>query len=173
MADQQLLLSETGKNKTNHTFLPQKPSAQSHSVQGDHQDYNGYSSIPIDPFEAYSEMSETESVAASNTTYNPVAGGRLPPKHHQYKPNTQYGFRPPIRKPTVRHIPLTRQGNLVLNVPVPDRVLQNQDNHTDEEFKYMRYTAVTCNPDDFFSRGFSLRQQEWNRHTELFIVITM
>ncbi|KAI8993118.1 chitin synthase-domain-containing protein, partial [Trametes punicea] len=36
-----------------------------------------------------------------------------------------------------------------------------------------RYTAVTCDPDDFEKRGFFLRQNEMRRTTELFIVITM
>ncbi len=36
-----------------------------------------------------------------------------------------------------------------------------------------RYTAVTCDPDDFEKKGFFLRQNESGRRTELFIVITM
>ena len=138
----------------------------------DSKNGNSFTAIPIDCIDNYSEISDAESIAHSNSIYNqPVMGRPFGSSFQQYKPNPPY--RQPIRKPTVRHIPLTRQGNLVLNVPVPDRVLQNQDGKIDEEFKYMRYTAVTCNPDDFLARGFSLRQQEWNRHTELFIVITM
>ncbi|KAH9910914.1 chitin synthase-domain-containing protein, partial [Amylocystis lapponica] len=36
-----------------------------------------------------------------------------------------------------------------------------------------RYTAVTCDPDEFEQKGFTLRQNESRRTTELFIVITM
>jgi hypothetical protein len=173
--DQEQLLSENGRT-VNHSYLAQYPPQKAQlgpPRQHLTADYNGYTAIPIDSFE---DFSETASNANSVSAYNPAVGGKYSSNqtsYQSYKPNTQYGYHPPMRKPTVRHIPLTRQGNLVLNVPVPDKVLQHQDNHLDEEFKYMRYTAVTCNPDDFLSRGFSLRQQEWNRHTELFIIVTM
>ncbi len=36
-----------------------------------------------------------------------------------------------------------------------------------------RYSAVTCDPDDFARSGYSLRQFESKRTTEIFIVITM
>ncbi|KAJ3293280.1 Chitin synthase, class 2 [Borealophlyctis nickersoniae] len=77
------------------------------------------------------------------------------------------------RKRTVRNIPLTPQGNLVIDVPVPDRVLGVGKFRTGEEFTHMRYTAATCTADEFPSRGYSLRQQEYGRQTELFIVVTM
>ncbi|KAL5039483.1 chitin synthase [Batrachochytrium dendrobatidis JEL423] len=77
------------------------------------------------------------------------------------------------RKRTVRNIPLTPQGNLVIDVPVPDRVLQMGKIGSGEEFTHMRYTAVTCPADDFVKRGYTLRQQEYARPTELFIVVTM
>jgi chitin synthase len=39
----------------------------------------------------------------------------------------------------------------------------------------MRYTAVTCDPDDFVDRGYKLRQNigKTARETELFICVTM
>ena len=80
---------------------------------------------------------------------------------------------PPIRKATVRIIPLTPQGNLVIDVQVPDRVLQNAKHQKGDEFTHMRYTAVTCPADSFPKNGYMLRQQESNRKTELFIVVTM
>jgi len=36
-----------------------------------------------------------------------------------------------------------------------------------------RYTAVTCGPDDFNDRTYTLRPTLYNRQTELFIVVTM
>ncbi|KAJ3129426.1 Chitin synthase, class 1 [Physocladia obscura] len=41
------------------------------------------------------------------------------------------------------------------------------------EFTHLRYTAATCDPNDFANKGFSLRAQELDRKTEIFIVITM
>ncbi|KAK9894719.1 glycosyltransferase family 2 protein [Cystobasidium minutum MCA 4210] len=41
------------------------------------------------------------------------------------------------------------------------------------EFTHMRYTAATCDPDDFLaSQGYSLRQTKYNRKTELLIAMT-
>lgn len=37
----------------------------------------------------------------------------------------------------------------------------------------MRYTAATCDPDDFTTaNGWTLRQNEYNRDTELLIAVT-
>jgi chitin synthase len=41
------------------------------------------------------------------------------------------------------------------------------------EMTKTRYSAVTCDPDEFIAERFSLRQVEYGRQTELFIVITM
>ncbi|KAG9127518.1 hypothetical protein FRC07_012805 [Ceratobasidium sp. 392] len=74
------------------------------------------------------------------------------------------------RDKTKKRVPLTA-GNLVINLPIPERlVLPKRGN---EEMMYTRYTAVTCDPDDFESSHFSLRQNLYGRTTELFIAITM
>ncbi|KAF7162409.1 hypothetical protein CNMCM6106_009383 [Aspergillus hiratsukae] len=79
----------------------------------------------------------------------------------------------------------TRKINLqgsVLSVdyPVPSAI-QNaaQSEYRDaeeafhEEFTHMRYTAATCDPDEFTLRnGYNLRPAMYNRHTELLIAIT-
>ena len=83
---------------------------------------------------------------------------------------TSSGF---VRKRTVRQIPLTPQGNLVIDVPVADRVVKMGKYNIGDEFTHMRYTAVTCPPDEFAKRGYNLRQQELRRQTEIFIVVTM
>lgn len=64
------------------------------------------------------------------------------------------------------------QGNLVLDVDVPSSVVP-AGKHNVEEFSKMRYTAATCDPDDFMASRYSLRQYLWGRQTELFIVMTM
>jgi len=117
-----------------------------------------------------------------------------PPPHSQYQqmmptPTSEYSnqyrsddyprYRDPYapggplaRKRTVRHIELTAQGNLVIDIPVPERVLQFGKYTTGDEFTHMRYTAATTDPNDF-SKSFSLRQMEYGRQTEIFIVMTM
>ncbi|KAJ3128061.1 Chitin synthase, class 2 [Nowakowskiella sp. JEL0407] len=81
---------------------------------------------------------------------------------------------PPLQsKKTIRQIQLTPQGHLVIDIPVPDRVLQIGRFQTGEEFTHMRYTAVTCDANQFPTQGYTLRQQEYGRPTELFVVVTM
>ncbi|KAG0359366.1 Chitin synthase, class 1 [Podila minutissima] len=64
-------------------------------------------------------------------------------------------------------------GNLVLMSPVPTHYLQHQKQQKGEEWEFMRYTAVTCDPDDFKNENYTLRPAMWHRETELFIVVTM
>ncbi|KAE9411178.1 glycosyltransferase family 2 protein [Gymnopus androsaceus JB14] len=116
--------------------------------------------------------------------------------HNSYSPHSQYAY-PSLPTPTAtepitpvetrhfgpapsgrvtrRHnmkkrVQLTR-GNLVIDLPVPPNLVLPRTG--DREMMQTRYTAVTCNPDDFSAQGFSLRQVEMHRTTELFIVITM
>ncbi|KAJ1552827.1 Chitin synthase, class 2, partial [Cladochytrium tenue] len=78
-----------------------------------------------------------------------------------------------VRRKTVRNIELTTQGNLVIDVPVPDRILEMGQRRSGDEFTHMRYTAATVDANDFPAAGYSLRQQEYGRKTEIFVVVTM
>ena len=84
----------------------------------------------------------------------------------------------PIKRyKTVKEVQLF-EGNLVLDCPVPPRLL-NQVQHAQpperDEYTHMRYSAVTGDPSEFYQNRFRLRQQLFAkpRHTELFICITM
>jgi Chitin synthase N-terminal len=74
------------------------------------------------------------------------------------------------RNKTMKRVPLTN-GNLVLDLPVPPKLVLPRVGHP--EVMKTRYTAVTCDPDDFEKNGHFLRQNQMNRRTELFICITM
>ncbi|KAJ3414663.1 Chitin synthase, class 2 [Chytridiales sp. JEL 0842] len=75
-----------------------------------------------------------------------------------------------FRHKTLKTVELTEQGNFVVEIPVPARVkAQSQE----REFAYVRYSAVTGDPDEFDSCGFTLRAFDMERNTEIFIVITM
>ncbi|KDQ63192.1 glycosyltransferase family 2 protein [Jaapia argillacea MUCL 33604] len=76
-----------------------------------------------------------------------------------------------MKRRSVRQVQL-QQGNLVLDVPVPSHIVPK---HLDaeEEMTKMRYTAATCDPDDFMRSKYSLRPFLYGRQTELFIVMTM
>ncbi|KAF8244481.1 chitin synthase A [Wilcoxina mikolae CBS 423.85] len=75
---------------------------------------------------------------------------------------------------TVKKVALFK-GNLVLDCPVPKKLLQMLPIKNEREFTHMRYSAATCDPSEFGSDRFTLRQQLFQkpRRTELFIVVTM
>ncbi|KAF9892337.1 Chitin synthase, class 2 [Aspergillus nanangensis] len=66
-------------------------------------------------------------------------------------------------------------GELILECKIPTILHSFLPRRDDREFTHMRYTAVTCDPDDFAARGYKLRQQIGTtmRETELFICVTM
>jgi chitin synthase len=69
-------------------------------------------------------------------------------------------------------------GHLVYDCPVPPKLLRNIPHAQPpgrNEFTYMRYTAVTYDPEEFSAEYFTLRPQLFTqrRRTELFIVVTM
>ncbi|KAG6380839.1 chitin synthase N-terminal-domain-containing protein [Boletus reticuloceps] len=76
-----------------------------------------------------------------------------------------------MKRRSVRQVEL-QNGNLVLDVPVPSHIIPKTMSHVEEMTK-MRYTAATCDPDDFMRKKYSLRPYLYGRHTELFIVMTM
>ncbi|KAI0031138.1 glycosyltransferase family 2 protein [Vararia minispora EC-137] len=76
-----------------------------------------------------------------------------------------------LNRRSVRQVQL-QEGNLVLDVQVPSHIVPKGMDHVEEMTK-MRYTAATCDPDDFMRQKYSLRPYLYGRHTELFIVMTM
>jgi chitin synthase len=66
-------------------------------------------------------------------------------------------------------------GELVLECKIPTILYSFLPRRDEVEFTHMRYTAVTCDPDDFVERGYKLRQNigRTARETELFICVTM
>lgn len=86
-------------------------------------------------------------------------------------------------QPTTENV-VKRQVNLVNGIysveyPVPSPVKNaveekyRKDNESGStEFTHMRYTACTCDPDDFVAENYTLRAAENGRKTELLIVVT-
>jgi chitin synthase len=82
------------------------------------------------------------------------------------------------RYPT-RKIKLVQNSVLSIDYPVPSAIKNAiQPRYRDveggsEEFYKMRYTAATCDPNEFtLKNGYDLRPRMYNRHTELLIAIT-
>ena len=76
-----------------------------------------------------------------------------------------------ISKKEVRLI----NGELILECKIPTILHSFLPRRDEREFTHMRYTAVTCDPDDFVLNGYRLRQNigTTTRETELFICVTM
>jgi len=91
--------------------------------------------------------------------------------------NIRYGRIPqrvPRRYKTKKRYELFH-GNLVIDNEVPSKLLDMCPLKNEREFKFMRYTAATCDPNDFKKEGYTLRPAMYEpaRKTELFIVMTM
>ncbi|KAF9584673.1 Chitin synthase, class 2 [Lunasporangiospora selenospora] len=104
------------------------------------------------------------------------AGGRSPPGPVGYGPGPRTASKldrhATLSRRSICHVPLT-EGNLVMDCPVPRQLLENVHFKGEREFEYMRYTACTSDPNDFFKERYTLRPVIYRRQTELFIVMTM
>lgn len=89
----------------------------------------------------------------------------------------------PVRSKPQIGVATGLNGHLVLDCPVADELLRKfpdykhdvKDGGLSREFAYMRYTAVTCGPSNFYKDGYILRPVHYPqpRQTELMVVITM
>ena len=76
-----------------------------------------------------------------------------------------------LKQRVVKQIEL-KEGNLVLDMQAPSFIVP-KGLEDSEEMTKLRYTAATCDPDEFMRKKYSLRPYLYGRHTELFIVMTM
>ncbi|KAI0931380.1 hypothetical protein AcW1_001207 [Taiwanofungus camphoratus] len=95
------------------------------------------------------------------------------PSMHQLRPGVGWSDAREklLKQRAVKQVEL-QQGNLVLDMQVPSFIVPKGMEHIEEMTK-LRYTAATCDPDDFMRYKYSLRPYLYKRHTELFIVMTM
>ncbi|KAI9881468.1 MAG: Chitin synthase, class 2 [Pleopsidium flavum] len=85
-----------------------------------------------------------------------------------------------LRRYATRKVKLVQGSVLSVDYPVPSPIqndiqakYRNDLEGGSEEFTHMRYTAATCDPNDFtLKNGYNLRPNMYNRHTELLIAIT-
>ncbi|CAG8977827.1 hypothetical protein HYALB_00008993 [Hymenoscyphus albidus] len=129
-------------------------------------------------------------LSGRQTIYDPVHPDEEPhiPLHHETS-QASFHQRPSLHASSTGisinsgivstdQIPQARMEHLVYDCPVPPKLL-SQSKHVSEvgrdEFTHMRYTAATCDPEDFVGEGFTLRQQLFGkpRRTEILIVVTM
>lgn len=85
-----------------------------------------------------------------------------------------------LKRWATRKVRLVQGSVLSVDYPVPSAIINAvEPKYKDdleagsEEFTRMRYTAATCDPDDFtLKNGYNLRPAMYNRHTELLISVT-
>ncbi|KAI1402980.1 glycosyltransferase family 2 protein [Hypoxylon fuscum] len=84
-----------------------------------------------------------------------------------------------LKRYATRKVKLVQGSVLSVDYPVPSAIknaVQAKYRDTESgsgEFLNMRYTAATCDPNDFtLKNGYDLRPRMYNRHTELLIAIT-
>ncbi|TFL06041.1 glycosyltransferase family 2 protein [Pterulicium gracile] len=81
-----------------------------------------------------------------------------------------------IKRGVTRKVKLT-EGHFIAEYPVPTPIASATEakwkSTNTTEFSHMRYTAATCDPDEFSeANGYSLRTKMYNRETELLIAVT-
>ncbi|KAK2463946.1 hypothetical protein APHAL10511_003997 [Amanita phalloides] len=90
--------------------------------------------------------------------------------------SASWGRRQKIKRGVTRKVKLTN-GNFIAEYPVPTAIQNAVEKHyvsnSTTEFTHMRYTAATCDPDDFTeANDWSLRTKLWRRETEILIAVT-
>ncbi|MBW0462815.1 hypothetical protein O181_002530 [Austropuccinia psidii MF-1] len=116
---------------------------------------DGLKSDLLSPADALNEPLTLSSRLSANPHWGPAPTGRA------------------LRRNRTRKRVALTNGNLVIERPIPARLLSFLPRRGEEEFEIMSYTAVTCDPDDFESERYTLRAAKLNRDVELFVGVTM
>nr|KAJ3420244.1 Chitin synthase, class 2 [Polyrhizophydium stewartii] len=148
---------------------------QSYSQQRYAGSEPSFAPVPLGQSASYAPQSSVDPHGEPHLS-NETVFTQDPLQQYNYPPAQQFEPRRMgatlFRYKTVMTIPLTPSGNFVVEVPVPEKVF-HAGKYRGREFSHLRYTAVVGDPDEFYERGYYLRQGEENRTTELFIVVTM
>jgi chitin synthase len=139
-------------------YIEKQPLNAGHNFTGDF-----YPPVPVDPSlygDPYS-IERPDSIVSTSTTNGA---------------ETAWRRRQTVKRGVTRKVKLTN-GNFITEYPVPTPVYSaieakwSSTNTT--EFSHMRYSAATCDPDEFTEEnGWSLRTKMYNRETEILIAVT-
>ncbi|KAM5447321.1 Chitin synthase, class 3 [Microsporum audouinii] len=141
--------------------------------------------------ESYSTEAPTMAQYPQDQMQNPAAGfgvpGRVPSPYTRSETSSTEAWRQRqapqqgnLRRYATRKVKLVQGSVLSIDYPVPSAIqnavqakYRNDLEGGSEEFTHMRYTAATCDPNEFtLHNGYNLRPAMYNRHTELLIAIT-
>ncbi|CAJ0754228.1 11975_t:CDS:2 [Entrophospora sp. SA101] len=132
--------------------------------------------LPENEYSQFSEYPPQISTQISQDNPDEVSSPLL--TDTQNSSGLRYGDIPrrqPRRYKTTKRVELY-EGNVVIDCPVPSKLLSMIPRKDEIEFIQMRYTACTCDPNDFVKQQYTLRQKQLHnppRSTELFIILTM
>ena len=115
----------------------------------------------------YADVPSEETYVESGEQTPSITESEAPIETRHFGPAPIGRMRRRLKK---KRVQLTN-GNLVVDLSVPPKLVLPYRGEL--EMTKTRYSAVTCDPDDFEKDKFFLRQNENGRTTELFIVITM
>lgn len=186
-------------DEVEHSLLHQQNQAPyDHQAPYDTQGHLGINNSP--PQRPVSAYSLTESYAPGAGTARPgIAVGPTPPPFNQEYGGAPGQYRPELdsddswmarqqpnaapagglKRYATRKVKLVQGSVLSIDYPVPSAIRNavqpkyRDEEASSEEFLKMRYTAATCDPNEFtLKNGYDLRPRMYNRHTELLIAIT-
>ncbi|KAK0473386.1 glycosyltransferase family 2 protein [Armillaria novae-zelandiae] len=133
--------------------------------------------------DSYESLEKLPLQAADNSVYPVRMSGILRSPYESDDPGresvvsleTNWRRRQTIKRGVTRKVKLIK-GNFIAEYAVPTAVknaIEPKYTSTQStEFSHMRYTAATCDPDDFTeANGWSLRTRLYNRETELLVAI--
>ncbi|EGP92678.1 unnamed protein product [Zymoseptoria tritici ST99CH_1A5] len=132
---------------------------------GHHLDDPGYGHPEMGMPESPYDRSDTGSTEAWRQRQQPGGGAAAPGG---------------LKRNATRKVKLVQGAVLSADYPVPSAIqnavqakYRNDLESGSEEFTHLRYTAATCDPNDFtLKNGYNLRPAMYNRHTELLIAVT-
>ncbi|KAI9735878.1 MAG: Chitin synthase, class 2 [Cirrosporium novae-zelandiae] len=163
------------------------PFDEPHAPSQEHQAYNlteSYSNDGSAP--PYSKTAYSGSTL-ENPTVTFGVPGRTPSPYERSETSSTEAWRQRqaprgngLNRYATRKVKLVQGSVLSVDYPVPSAIqnaiqakYRNDVEGGTEEFTHMRYTAATCDPNDFtLKNGYNLRPAMYNRHTELLIAIT-
>ena len=129
----------------------------------------------LNPYEMAQVPSPVPQLQYQGYAQGPQQPQQYPPCPVMYQDGSTTGWSV-MREKLMKHRSVNQvqlfRGNLVLDVPVPSNITPAGKGGI-EEFSKIRYMAATCDPNDFMSSRYSLRQYLGGCDTELFIMMTM
>lgn len=150
------------------------------SIDDDQRDNNHYAEEEDDVFgpdgQERPNLNTRESFMSQSTFTEDIYNEADKVEHYGPAPDGHQSRRGATRTTvkSKKEVRLTN-GELILECKIPTILYSFLPRRDDTEFTHMRYTAVTCDPDEFVERGYKLRQNfgSTQRETEIFIAITM